>query len=163
MFSVLQRDLTVKSGRVGVISDTHGLARAEALAALQGCELILHAGDIGKPEVLESLAALAPVIAIRGNNDREPWAKKLPDILHLRINGVGICVIHNLQEMRNNASDFRIVVSGHSHQPMKTLRGGVLFLNPGSAGPRRFKLPAAVARIRIGGDRIEAQIVQLKV
>lgn len=164
MVTVRKAELKVKSGRVGVISDTHGLVRAEALAALKGSDLILHAGDIGKPEVLDSLETIAPVIAIRGNNDRGPWAKKLSEVLHVRINGVGLYVIHNVNEMENYpADDFRIVVSGHSHKPSNVTKGGLLFLNPGSAGPRRFKLPVAVARLDIRGERIKAQIVELKV
>jgi putative phosphoesterase len=164
VLSVRKEALDVKYGRVGVISDTHGLVRAEALAALKGSEVIVHAGDIGKPEVLESLRTIAPVIAIRGNNDRGSWAKKLPDILTVQINGIGIYVIHNVNEVANHpAHDFRIIVSGHSHKPSAVTREGVLFVNPGSAGPRRFKLPVAVARLGIRSNGIKAQIVELKV
>ncbi|HEY7713309.1 MAG TPA: metallophosphoesterase family protein [Candidatus Binatia bacterium] len=163
VLTVRKRDLIVRSGKVGVISDTHGLVRAEAMTALKGCEIILHAGDIGKPEVLDSLETIAPVIAIRGNNDRGSWAKKLPDILNLRINGLGIYVIHNVHELESSpGDDFRLVVSGHSHQPSAITRGGVLYLNPGSAGPRRFKLPVAVARLQVRGKRVRAKIIEIK-
>lgn len=163
MLSVRRGSLSLKTGRIGVISDTHGLMRAEALAALRGSEIILHAGDIGKPEVLESLGALAPVLAIRGNNDREPWARKLPDILNLCINGIAIYVIHDVHELKKARTvDLRVVVSGHSHKPSSVTRGNTLFLNPGSAGPRRFKLPVAVARLRLG-RHVDARIIELKV
>jgi len=165
VFSVRERELTLESGRVGVISDTHGLLRAEAVAALKNSELILHAGDIGKPEVLESLKAIAPVIAIRGNNDRDPWAKQLPDTLNLQINGVRIHLIHDVNEMERDpgGDNLRMVVSGHSHKSSVVTRDGVLFINPGSAGPRRFKLPVAVARLRVFDQGVRAKIIELKV
>jgi putative phosphoesterase len=148
-----------------VISDTHGLVRPEAIGALTGSELILHAGDIGKSEVLTSLASIAPVIAIRGNNDRGAWAKKLPDILQLRVNGLGVYLIHNVNELEVDpaAQGFRAVISGHSHKPSITNLDGVLFLNPGSAGPRRFKLPVVVARLAIQKQRLHATIIELKI
>ena len=163
MLSVREKRLTLKTGRVGVISDTHGLVRPEAIRALKGSELILHAGDIGKPEVLTSLAGVAPVIAIRGNNDRGAWAKKLPDILRLRVNGFGVYIIHNVNELEVDpaAKGFHAVISGHSHKPSLTNSDGVIFLNPGSAGPRRFKLPVALARLRIQREKVNAQIVEL--
>ncbi len=164
MFLVRHKELTVKSGRIGLISDTHGLMRPEALAELKGSEIILHAGDIGKPEVLTWLETIAPVIAIRGNNDREPWAKKLPEIVNLKVNGLRIQMIHNVNEIeRDLSADFRIVVSGHSHKAGVVTRDGVLFINPGSACPRRFKLPVAVARLNMRGKTIRAKIVELKV
>ena len=138
--------------------------RPEALAALKGSGVIIHAGDIGKPEVLEALKTIAPVIAIRGNNDRDSWAKKIPDLLDLKINGMRICVIHNVNELeRDRARSFRAVISGHSHKPSAIIRDGVLFINPGSAGPRRFRLPIAVGRLQIQGDRIGSQIVNVEV
>jgi len=151
--------------RVGVISDTHGLLRPEAERALEGVTQIVHAGDIGKPEVLAALQSIAPVIAIRGNNDREPWAKKLPDILTLRVNGVGIYMIHNVNELELDpaAEGYRAVISGHSHKPSITNVDGVMFLNPGSAGPRRFKLPVVVARLAIQKQKLRATIIELKV
>jgi putative phosphoesterase len=165
VLSVHKKRLTLKSGRIGVISDTHGLVRPHATEALKGSELIVHAGDIGKPEVLAALQSIAPVIAIRGNNDREPWAKKLPDILTLRVNGVGIYMIHNVNELELDpaAEGYRAVISGHSHKPSITNVDGVMFLNPGSAGPRRFKLPVVVARLAIQKQKLRATIIELKV
>jgi uncharacterized protein len=152
----------LKTGRVGIISDTHGVLRPEALAALRGSELIIHAGDIGAFEVLEGLRAIARVVAIRGNNDRASWAGELPETLALRINGVECCVIHNLSELKIEPGGTGVVISGHSHKPAMIKRSGVLFINPGSAGPRRFKLPVAVARLKIGGGAARAKIVELK-
>lgn len=151
--------------RVGVISDTHGLMRPEALGALKGSDAIIHAGDIGKPEVLEALGAIAPVVAIRGNNDRGPWAKNLPDMAHVQIGGVKVLVIHNVRELpgRLRGGEFGVIVSGHSHKPSLVEREGTLFLNPGSAGPRRFKLPVAVAQLKFDGGHGRAKIIELKV
>jgi len=163
VFTVKKQRVTLNRGRVGLISDTHGLLRPEALAALKGSELIIHAGDIGKPEVLASLKSIAPVLAIRGNNDRESWAKKIPDILYLQINGACLFVIHNVNDLEVDpaAEGFNAVISGHSHKPGITNSDGVVFLNPGSAGPRRFKLPVALARLRIRGGKVNAKIVEL--
>lgn len=160
---VPKKSIEIDSGIVGVISDTHGLMRPQALTALKGVELIIHGGDIGKAEVLQSLSAIAPVYAIRGNNDRGPWAKKLPDILNLQINGAKIHVIHNVQELDGdpNAAGFRAVISGHSHKPSIVTRDDVLFVNPGSAGPRRFKLPVTVARLNIHHRGLISEIVEL--
>jgi len=165
VLSVHERRLTLKTGHIGVISDTHGLVRPEAIDALKGSELILHAGDIGKPEVLTSLAGVAPVIAIRGNNDRGAWAKTLPDILRLRVNGFGVYIIHNVNELEVDpaAEDFRAVISGHSHKPSIANLDGVIFLNPGSAGPRRFKLPVVVARLTVQKRKLRAAIIELKI
>ena len=160
---VRKRTLEVEKGIIGVISDTHGLIRPEALAALKGVELIIHGGDIGKVEVLQSLSAIAPVHAIRGNNDRGPWAKKLPDILNLQINGTKIHVIHNVHELDGepNVAGIRAVISGHSHKPSVVTRDDVLFVNPGSAGPRRFKLPVTVARLKIHRESLDSEIIKL--
>jgi putative phosphoesterase len=157
--------VTLKAGRIGLISDTHGLVRPEALAALEGSELIIHAGDIGKAEVLTSLKAIAPVIAIRGNNDRDAWAKKIPDVLNVQINGIAIHVIHNVNELDADpiTEGFRAIVSGHSHKPGLVTREGILFINPGSAGPRRFKLPVAVGKLRITRGDVTAEIIELKI
>lgn len=148
---------------IGVISDTHGLLRGEALAALRGCDAIVHAGDIGKPEVLEQLAELAPLTAIRGNVDT--WAADLPDTAVLTLAGKRFYVIHNVKELALDprAAGFAAVISGHSHMPKSETRDGVLYLNPGSAGPRRFKLPVAVAKIRVRKDALDAQLVTLAV
>ena len=148
---------------IGVISDTHGLLRVEALAMLRGCDAIVHAGDIGKPEVLEQLAELAPLTAIRGNVDT--WATDLPDTAVLTLAGKRFYVIHNVKELDLDprSAGFAAVISGHSHMPKRETRDGVLFLNPGSAGPRRFKLPVAVAKIRVREDGVEAELVTLSV
>jgi putative phosphoesterase len=159
-----RKRLKLRSGRIGLISDTHGLARPEALAALKGSELIIHAGDIGKPEVLSALKTIAPVIAIRGNNDRHSWAKAIPDLLELKINGIKVVVIHDVNEWEPDSSGgFHAVISGHSHKPNVITKGGILFINPGSAGPRRFKLPIAVGRLQIDGSKIRANIFNLEV
>jgi hypothetical protein len=150
---------------VGVISDTHGLVRDEAVAALRGVDLVIHAGDIGSPEVISRLAEVAPVRPIRGNNDRGPWARGLPDAEVVEVGGVLIYVIHNLADLDLDprASGFQVVISGHSHRPGAEWREGVLHLNPGSAGPRRFRLPVCLARLRISGRAIEPDIVRLPV
>jgi len=148
-----------------LISDTHGLLRPEALTALKGSELIIHAGDIGKPEILDSLEALAPVMAIRGNNDRGDWARGFPDVLELRVNGFKVQVIHNLNEIADDPAVLGIhaVISGHSHKPTIVKREQVLFVNPGSAGPRRFKLPVAIGEIRFNGMDLSARIIKLQI
>jgi len=143
--------------RVGLISDTHGLLRPEALAFLRGAEHIIHAGDIGTPEILEELRALAPVTAVRGNNDRGRFA---PKTANLQVEGVAIHVLHDVGELRLQPG-VRVVVSGHSHKPLVQERDGVLYVNPGSAGPRRFTLPIAVGELRISGETVKAQIHEL--
>jgi putative phosphoesterase len=151
--------------RVGLISDTHGKLRPEALAALQGCATILHAGDIGRPEVLEGLRRVAAhVIAVRGNVDGE-WANGLPDSTEVEIAGRRILVLHDLKQLvvEPRAAGIDVVVSGHSHQPRVDRRDGVLYVNPGSAGPRRFRLPVALARLEVSPTRLEAAIVELSV
>lgn len=150
--------------RLGIISDTHGLLRPEALAALDGCERILHAGDVGKPEVLQALRELAPVTAVRGNNDKGGWADELPVCARLTVAQTGIYLIHDLAELDLDpaAAGIRVVISGHSHRPAIAERDGVLYLNPGSAGPRRFKLPIAVAELVIS-DHALAKIIPLQV
>lgn len=150
--------------RLGIISDTHGLLRPEALAALRGCEQILHAGDIGKPEVLQTLSQLAPVTAVRGNNDKGAWAEELPESAGLTVAQTGIYLIHDLADLDIDpaAAGIRVVISGHSHRPAITERDGVLYVNPGSAGPRRFKLPVTVAELVIS-DRVQARIIPLQV
>jgi putative phosphoesterase len=134
---------------VGLISDTHGLLRPEALRALDGSDLIIHAGDVGKPEILDALRALAPVIAVRGNIDRGEWAFALPLTAAAEAGPAAIYVLHDIQQLDLDpaAAGFHIVVSGHSHKPSRIERDGVLYINPGSAGPRRFKLPLTIARL----------------
>ena len=150
---------------IGVIADTHGLIRPEALRALQRSDLIIHGGDIGKPEVIEALRSIAPVIAVRGNNDRGRWARRLPETAVVRLGKIRIYVLHDVNELDIDpaGAGFRVVVSGHSHRPSVVERNGVLFLNPGSAGPRRFKLPVAVARVRLNAIAIDAEVVKLDV
>ena len=156
---------TVMDKQVGVISDTHGLLRPEALAALASVDLIVHAGDIGSAALLEALAAIAPVIAVRGNNDREPWAASLPETVTTEIAGVRLYVVHDLKTLPKPPEQLGadVVISGHSHKPSVERRSGTLLLNPGSAGPRRFTLPIAIARLRVGPSGPRAKIVELDV
>ena len=148
---------------VGVISDTHGLLRPEALRALRGCARILHAGDIGSPAVISALRAIAPVTAVRGNNDREPWARALPETRVVRLAGVRVYLLHDLATLDVDPGGFAAIVAGHSHQPRIERRGQVLFFNPGSAGPRRFRLPVTVGRLLIRNGGVRARIVPLPV
>lgn len=154
-----------KEHRIGVISDTHGLVRPEALAALAGVELIIHAGDVGPRNVLDDLRSIAPVVAVRGNTDHEKWAQRLPAARTVPVGGVLIHVLHDLARLAidPNAAGIRVVVSGHSHQPVVSERGQVLYLNPGSAGPRRFDLPIALARVVVSGTAVRAEIVEIMV
>ncbi len=150
---------------IGVISDTHGLMRQEALDALQGSDLILHAGDVGALDVLRALEKIAPVIAVRGNNDRGDWADGMPLTQLVEIGSVKIYLIHDLKEieLQPKEAGFGVVVSGHSHKPQITKRDGTLFLNPGSAGPKRFKLPVSLAKLTISGRHFNAELMQLAV
>jgi uncharacterized protein len=150
--------------RIGLISDTHGLLRKEAVEALRGSELIIHAGDVGKPKILEELRKIAPVVAVRGNVDTEPWAQALPETVVAEAGEVLIYVLHdvNVLDLNPRASGFHIVVSGHSHKPVKMERDGVLYINPGSAGPRRFQLPVTVARLCLGRMPYEVEFVDLE-
>jgi putative phosphoesterase len=149
--------------RIGVISDTHGLIRPEAIRALRDSDLIIHCGDIGDPSVLDALRTIAPVRAIRGNNDRGTWAKRIPEHDIVTIGSQSVFVLHNLAELELDleASGVTAVLSGHSHKPVIERRNGVLFLNPGSAGPRRFKLPVTVATLTQRPAGWTARIVQL--
>lgn len=151
--------------KIGLISDTHGLLRPEALAALQDCEHIVHAGDIGKPEILDALRELAPLTVVRGNNDEGlDWAAELPQQAVLQLGGVGLYVVHELAHVPAQLPEgVRAVVTGHSHKPLIENRDGRLWVNPGSAGPRRFKLPISVARLHIDGNSVHAELVMLAV
>ena len=151
--------------RIGLISDTHGLLRPQALEALRGCELILHAGDVGKPEILSALREIAPVIAVRGNVDTSEWARTLPETAVAEAGKIFLYVLHDLHALDLNpaAAGFHVVVSGHSHQPGKFERDGTLYINPGSAGPRRFQLPVTVARLNLSRVRFEVEFVNLEV
>lgn len=149
--------------RVGLISDTHGLLRAQAVAALRGCDHIVHGGDIGDPCILDALRELAPLTVVRGNNDREAWADGIAETELVEFGGVQLYAIHDLSQLGIDpaAAGVRVVVSGHSHKPKIEERGGVLYVNPGSAGPRRFKLPIAVAELRIDGGAVTARIHEI--
>ena len=151
--------------RIGLISDTHGLLRPQALEALRGSELILHAGDVGKPEILTALRELALVIAVRGNVDQEDWAKALPETAVAEAGAVPLYVLHDVHalDLDPAAAGFRVVISGHSHEPGKFERNGVLYVNPGSAGPQRFHLPVSVARLNLGCTPFGVEFVELKV
>jgi putative phosphoesterase len=151
--------------RIGVISDTHGLLRPEALAFLAGSDHIVHAGDVGDPTILDALATIAPVTAIRGNVDTDAWARPLPETTRVAIAGVTIYVLHDLGalDLQPHAHGIRVVVYGHSHTPSVTERDGVLYLNPGSAGPRRFRLPVSAAELLIDGSAVTARIQELTV
>jgi putative phosphoesterase len=154
-----------KAKIIGLISDTHGLLRKEAVAALRGSELIVHAGDVGKQEILEELERIAPVVAVRGNVDTAAWAAALPLTAVAETDGALIYVVHDLNTLDLNptASGFRIVVSGHSHKPSKTERDGVLYINPGSAGPCRFQLPVTVARLNVSTRPYEVEFIGLEI
>jgi len=148
---------------VGVISDTHGLLRPEALDALRGSDLIIHAGDVGRPELLEPLRALAPLHVVRGNVDHGAWAAALPMTAHVDVGGLSFHVLHNIAELDLDppAIGLAAVVYGHSHQPSIETRDGVLWLNPGSAGPRRFTLPITLARVRVTDGALHPELVTL--
>jgi putative phosphoesterase len=148
---------------IGLISDTHGLLRPQALAALTGSDLIIHAGDVGKPEIIEQLRAVAPVVAVRGNIDKGAWASHLPMTAVAEARAARIYVLHDLQQLDLDpaAAGFHIVVSGHSHKPSRSERSGVMYLNPGSAGPRRFQLPIAIARLDLRQSPWSVEFVDL--
>jgi uncharacterized protein len=150
--------------RIGLISDTHGLLRPQALRLLAGCRHIIHAGDIGDAAILESLAELAPVTAVRGNNDVGGWARRIPETTVLRSGKARIYVIHDVSQMELDpaAQGYQAVISGHSHKPRTELKDGVLYVNPGSAGPRRFTLPISLGFLEISGARVKAQLMELK-
>ena len=149
--------------RIGLISDTHGLLRPEALDFLAGSDHIVHGGDIGNPEILVRLAAIAPLTVVRGNNDTAPWARAIPETARVDFGRVALYVIHDLKQLAIDprAAGVRVVVSGHSHRPACSEREGVLYVNPGSAGRRRFSLPIAAADLRIDGDTVVAKLVTL--
>ena len=148
---------------IGLISDTHGLLRPQALRALEGSDLIIHAGDVGDPQILEALKTLAPVFAVRGNVDTDPWALALPETEVIETDAATIYVLHNVHalDLDPAAAGFHIIVSGHSHKPARTEHGGVLFLNPGSAGPRRFDLPVMIARLDVSQQPWSVAFVDL--
>jgi putative phosphoesterase len=150
---------------LGVISDTHGLLRPEAVEALRGAQQVIHAGDVGSLEILEILATIAPVTAVRGNVDKGAWAQQLPQTQALEAGGISIYLLHDLMQLdvKPEAAGFRVVISGHSHIPKQEVRNGVVYFNPGSAGPRRFKGPVSVGRLSIAGAEVSAELVILNV
>ena len=150
--------------KVGVISDTHGLLRPEAVALLRGSDHIIHAGDIGSPDIIPALEKIAPVTAIRGNVDTQPWASKFAETEVVELEGLHIYVIHdaNALDLNPRAAGFAAVISGHSHQPKQEMKDGVLYFNPGSAGPRRFKLPISVGRLVIAEGKAGAEILEIR-
>jgi putative phosphoesterase len=149
--------------RVGLISDTHGLFRPEARAFLVGCDYIIHGGDVGRAQILEDLALMAPLISVRGNNDTEPWAARLRETELIRVGNIFVYVIHNLAQLDIDpaAAGVRVVVCGHSHKPMIEERDGILYVNPGSCGPRRFKLPISIGEVTVSGSAVRARIANL--
>ena len=161
--SAKSKVLNRNSKTVGLISDTHGLLRPQALSALEGSDLIIHAGDVGAPQILETLKTLAPVFAVRGNVDTDPWALALPETEVVEMDRATLYVLHDVHALDLNpaAAGFQIVVSGHSHKPSRTERGGVLFLNPGSAGPRRFDLPVTVGLLRLDQNPWKIDFIDL--
>lgn len=156
-------DTQTSPTRVGIISDTHGVVRKEAVAALEGVSLIIHAGDIGCPEVLEALRQIAPVVAVRGNVDKGEWAEALPETEVAEAGGLLIYIVHDLHALDLDpvAAGFRIVISGHSHKPLVVEKHGVLYLNPGSAGPRRFRLPVTFALLEICAGIPAVEVITL--
>jgi len=147
---------------VGVISDTHGLLRPEIPKIFKNVDLVLHAGDIGRPEILQELRKIAPTISVRGNNDTGEWAKRIPESRTVRVEGISIFILHNVKEFPlMQAPLVQVVISGHSHRPSIERRDGILFLNPGSAGPRRFKLPISAARLKIDKSRLDARLIEI--
>ena len=148
---------------IGVISDTHGLLRPEAVKALEGSDFIIHAGDVGDPAILTDLKRIAPVTAVRGNVDTEAWAKKLPEAATLEIGGLVILTLHNVEHLRLYSQRADVIVFGHSHKPHNEFHDKTLFFNPGSAGPRRFKLPISVGRLTIADAKVHGEILLLKV
>jgi putative phosphoesterase len=150
---------------LGVISDTHGLLRPQAIAALAGSDLIIHAGDVGKPEVIDRLGGVAATFVVRGNIDNGDWAARLSPTQTVEVGALRVFVLHDIAQLDLDptAAGFAAVVFGHSHRPSIETRDGVLFLNPGSAGPRRFTLPITVARVRVAGQRMHPEIIELRV
>jgi putative phosphoesterase len=149
--------------RIGLISDTHGLVRPEALAFLRGSDAILHAGDIVEPAILDLLAGIAPLTAVRGNNDYGAWAERLPHAAAVQLGGIAIFLLHDIAHLVRHPAPVgtRVVVTGHSHRPLVREEGGVLFVNPGSAGPRRFTLPISVGELRLEGGAVHAATVPI--
>ncbi|KKJ00142.1 phosphodiesterase [Prochlorothrix hollandica PCC 9006 = CALU 1027] len=151
--------------RIGLIADTHNLLRPEALALLRGVDHLIHAGDIGGPHILAELERIAPLSVVRGNNDQDSWADAIPERLTLRFGAITLHVLHDLKQLDIDPAEqgIDVVIAGHSHKPLHEVRGGVLYLNPGSAGPRRFKLPISVGTLQIEGDAVQFELITLEV
>ena len=151
--------------RVGVISDTHGMLRPQALAAMEGSDFVLHGGDIGKADILDALQAIAPLTVVRGNNDRADWAREVPETARLTVGQIEVFLVHDIATLPIDpaAEGIDVVVYGHSHRPRVEYKAGVMYLNPGSAGPRRFSLPISVAELLIEGDQVTARIIELPI
>ncbi|GLX15741.1 phosphoesterase [Pseudomonas straminea] len=151
--------------KIGLIADTHGLLRPQALAALEGVDHLIHAGDIGGPQILAELERIAPLSVVRGNNDGDAWADGIPEHLTLRFGAISLYVLHDLKQLAIDpkAEGIDVVIAGHSHKPLHDVRDGVLYLNPGSAGPQRFKLPIGVALLHIDEDGVRAELITLEV
>jgi uncharacterized protein len=158
-----QSELSKDVRKLGLISDTHGLLREEALRALRGSDLILHSGDVGAPEILEKLREIAPVVAVRGNVDTEAWAQTLPMQEVIEAGPARIYMLHILKDLDLDpaAAEFSIVVSGHSHKPGQETKRGVLYVNPGSAGPKRFNLPITVAKLNLAARPWRVEFVDV--
>ena len=152
--------MATRSISVGLISDTHGLLRPEAVALLRGSDFIIHAGDVGDPRILQDLAMLAPVTAVRGNVDTGAWAARLPETVMLTVGPVAIHVLHRIEDL-GSATGFRAVISGHSHKPGHSEQDGVLYVNPGSAGPRRFSLPISLGRLIVEDGAVSAELIEI--
>jgi putative phosphoesterase len=150
---------------IGIISDTHGLLRPQAIAALQGSILIIHAGDVGSPDILDALRRIAPVFAVRGNVDKGSWARRLPETEVVQVDGVSLYILHILDglDLDPPTAGFHAVISGHTHRPKMETKDGVLYFNPGSAGPRRFDLPVSVGRLALADGKLRGEIVDLQV
>jgi putative phosphoesterase len=147
--------------RIGVVSDTHGLIRPQMLSALEGVEAIVHAGDVGSPDVLDALLKIAPVYAIRGNVDTEAWARELPETREVQIESARLFVIHNIAELKVERANYSAIVFGHSHRALEEVRSGVMYLNPGSAGPRRFSLPVTLMTLVVDGSELRPELITL--
>ena len=155
-------ETSFKKIEIGVISDTHGLLRPEVLESLKGCHYILHAGDVGNPEIIQQLKSIAPVFAVRGNTDWQPWATTLPHRESVEIETRWFYIVHRLEDLDLDPSvGFHAVIYGHSHMPERHVKEGVLYFNPGSAGPKRFKLPVSLGRITLMENRMESRILTL--
>lgn len=157
--------MEIMTTTIGLISDTHGLLRPQAIEALAGSDAILHAGDIGDPAILDRLAEIAPVTAVRGNNDMAAWARRIPERTTVTIGGIACHILHDLGllDIDPVAAGIQVVMSGHSHRPLARRENGVLFINPGSAGPRRFTLPIAIGRLLISDEIVREELIELSI